>query len=83
MLAGMAVLAAPVALFAVIGYAIAKESREAKLAAVINTAITKLFRIQSRLMENARYFRTELAEIRAYIDQLRRQDPKSNRSDDE
>ena len=70
MLAGMAVLAAPVAVFAVAGYAIARKSRDAKLAAALSTAIDKLYRIQERLMANADYFRNELAEIKAYIDEL-------------
>ena len=70
MLAGMAVLAAPLVVFGVAGYAIARKSREARLAAALGTAIQKLYKIQERLVANADYFRSELAEIRAYIDEL-------------
>ena len=75
MAAGVGVLAAPVAIFAVAGYAIAKKRRNAKLAAALGRAIEKLYKIQERLIANAEYFRNELAEIKAYIDQLKRQKP--------
>ena len=68
MVAGIGVLAAPVAVLAVGGYAIAKRRRNAKLAVALRTAIEKLHRIQERLTANAEYFREELAEIKAYID---------------
>lgn len=75
MVAGIAVLAAPVALTAVAGYALIKRRRNAKLAAALRTAIEKLYRIQKRLAENAEYFRKEIAEIKAYIDNFERQMP--------
>ena len=75
MAAGMAVLAAPVAILGVFGYGIAKKRRNAKLAAALSRAIKKLYKIQERLMANAEYFREELAEIKAYIDQFERQRP--------
>ena len=70
MAAGVAVLAAPVAVLGVIGYSIAKKRRNAKLAAALGRAIKKLYNIQERLIANAEYFREELAEIKAYIDQF-------------
>lgn len=75
MLAGVFVLAAPVAAFGVAGYAIAKKRRNAKLAASLGRAIEKLYKIQERLTANAEYFLEELAEIKAYINQLKCQKP--------
>ena len=73
MVAGIGVLAAPVAVLAVCGYAIAKRRRNAKLAAALRTAVEKLHRIQDRLAANAEYFKEELAEIKAYIDNFETQ----------
>ena len=73
MVAGVAVLAAPVAGLAVAGYAIARRRRSAKLAAALRTAIEKLHPIQERLTANAEYFREELAEIKAYINNFESQ----------
>ena len=75
MVAGVAVLAAPVAVLGIIGYGIAKKRRNAKLAAALGRAIEKLYKIQEQLMANAEYFREELAEIKAYIDQFELQRP--------
>ena len=75
MVAGIGVLAAPVAIFGIVGYGIAKKRRNAKLAAALGRAIEKLYKIQERLMANAEYFRKELVEIKAYIDELKRQKP--------
>ena len=75
MAAGVAVLAAPVAVLGVVGFAIAKKRKNAKLAAALNRAIEKLYAIQERLVANAEYFRDELAEIKAYIDQFEHQRP--------
>ncbi len=68
MAAGVFVLAAPVAALAVTGYAVAKRHRNARLAASLRQAIERLHRIQERLVDNAEYFKEELAEIKAYID---------------
>ena len=57
MAAGVFVLAAPVAVLAVGGYAVAKRRRNAKLAAALRTAIERLLQIQERLAANAEYFR--------------------------
>ena len=75
MVAGIGVLAAPVALLAVGGYAIAKRRRNARLAAALRLAVEKLHRIQERLTANAEYFKDELAEIKAYIDNFESQVP--------
>ena len=68
MVGGVGALSALVAVLAVGGYAIAKRRRSAKLAAALRTAIERLHQIQERLAANAEYFRAELAEIKAYID---------------
>lgn len=75
MVAGIGVLAAPVAVLGIAGYAIAKKRRNAKLAASLNRAIEKLYAIQERLMANAEHFRDELAEIKAYITQFENRRP--------
>ena len=75
MAAGVGVLAAPVAILGIAGYALAKRRTNAKLAAALGRAIEKLYNIQERLIANAEHFREELAEINAYIDQFQRQEP--------
>ena len=74
--AGVALLTGPLGV-AVAGYAIAKklrnEQRNAKQVAALSRAIEKLYKIQDRLLANAEYFRDELADIRASIDELKRQ----------
>lgn len=71
MVAGIGVLAAPVAILGITGYALAKKRKNAQHAAALATAIGKLYDIQSRLMKNADYFREELAKIKATIDFLK------------
>lgn len=70
MVAGIGVLAAPVAILGIGGYAIAKKYRNAKLAAALAQAIGKLYAVQTRLLENAEYFKEEIAGIKATIDLL-------------
>lgn len=70
--AGVALLTGPLG---VAGYAIAKKRRNAKQAAALGRAIEKLYKIQEQLIANAEYFRDELAGIKAYIDELKRQKP--------
>ena len=67
MAAGIGVLAAPVAILGVAGYALAKKHKNAKLAVALATAIEKLYAILMRLQENADYFCNEIAEIKATI----------------
>ena len=75
MVAGVAVLATPVAVTAVVAYALVKRRRNARLAAALRTAVKKLYQIQKRLAANAEHFRAELAEIKAYIDQFEKRMP--------
>ena len=70
MVAGIGVLAAPVAILGVTGYALAKRRNNAKLAAALGQAIARLYDIQSRLIANAEYFKEEIAAIKAVIDTL-------------
>ena len=74
--AGVALLTGPLG---IVGYAIAKKRRDAKrkakLTAALSRAIEKLYKIQDRLLANAEHFREELADIKASIDELKRQNP--------
>ncbi len=74
--AGVVLLTGPLG---VVGYAIAKnlrnKQRNAKQVAALRRAIEKLYKIQDRLLANAEHFREELAEIKASIDELKRQKP--------
>ena len=74
-MAGVVVLAAPGALLTVGGYALVKHCRNAKLAASLRTTINKLHRIHEHFAANAEYFKAELAEIKAHIDQFERRLP--------
>lgn len=75
MVAGIGVLAAPVAILGVAGYALAKKHKNAKLAAALGQSIAKLYAIQNRLMENAEYFKAEIASIKAVIETLSAKNP--------
>jgi hypothetical protein len=75
MVVGVGVLAAPIAILGIFGYAVAKKRKSAKLAAVLGRAISKLYDIQSRLMENAEFFKEEIAGIKATINMLKNKKP--------
>lgn len=75
MAAGIGVLAAPVAILGVAGYALAKKHKNAKLATALATAIGKLYDILGRLQENAEYYKEEIAEIKATIGVLQKKTP--------
>ena len=75
MVAGIGVLAAPIAILGIGGYALAKKRKNAKLSAALGTAIQKLYHVQEQLMKNAEYFRDEIATIRATIDLLAKKKP--------
>ena len=77
MVAGIAVLAAPVAVLGIGGYAIVKH-KNAKLTAALSQAIQKLYEVQERLMSNAEYFKAEIAGIKATIDMLTKKAPKGS-----
>lgn len=76
MVAGIGVLAAPVAVLGVLGYAIAKQRKNAKLAAALTEAIRKLYALQERLLKNAEYFKEEIAGIKVALDMLNKKKPK-------
>lgn len=75
MVAGIGVLAAPIAILGVGAYAITKRRKNAKLAAALATAIKNLYEIQERLVKNAEYFKVEIAAIKATIDLLAKKKP--------
>ena len=75
MVAGIGVLAAPIAILGIAGYAIAKKRKNAKLAVALGTALRKLYDVQTRLMENAEYFKEEIAGIKATITMLEKKKP--------
>ena len=74
-MAGVFVLAAPVVVLGVGAYALTKKRRNAKVTAVLTRAIEKLYAVQDRLMANAEHYRDELAEIKTWIDELKRRKP--------
>nr|WDS96444.1 hypothetical protein VW1_00016 [Enterobacter sp.] len=78
MVAGIGVLAAPVAVLGIGGYAIVKHRKNGKLKVALNLAIQKLFDVQERLMANAEYFKAEIAVIKAHIDMLNKKAPKGS-----
>ena len=70
MVAGIGVLAAPIALLGIAGYALANSWKKSDMLAALNTAIEKLYSIQSRLVSNAEHYKEELAALRALIEAL-------------
>ncbi len=70
MVAGIGVLAAPIALLGVGAYAIAQKRKKAKLAVALGSAIQKLYSVQERLMQNAELFQKEIEGIKAAINLL-------------
>lgn len=75
MVAGIGVLAAPIAVLGIGAYAVVKKRKNARLAASLGVAIKKLYEIQERLMQNAEYFKEEIAGIKAAIDLLAKKKP--------
>lgn len=75
--AGIGVLAAPAVILPLGGYLLTKKRKDAKLAAALGVAIKKLHDIQNRLMQNAEYFKEEIAGIKAMIDMLTKKKPPS------
>ncbi|ENM2126625.1 hypothetical protein AB6W13_003687 [Escherichia coli] len=78
MVAGIGVLAAPVAVLGIGGYAIVKHVKNGKLTAALTHAIQKLYDVQERLVANAEYFKAEIAIIKATIDMLTKKAPKGS-----
>ena len=75
MVAGVGVLAAPVAVLGVVGYRVARKRRKAKLATALRKAIANLCKVQARLAAHAEHFRDELAEIKAFVDHFENRVP--------
>lgn len=75
MVAGIGVLAAPIALLGIGGYALMKSRKNAKLSAALKEAISKLYNIQERLMKNAEHFKAEIAAIKQTMEMLTRKKP--------
>jgi len=78
MVAGIGVLAVPVAVLGIGGYALVKHKKNAKLTAALSQAIQKLYDVQERLMANAEYFKAEIAGIKATIDMLSKKAPRGS-----
>ncbi len=53
-----------------LGYVLANNSKNAELTTALGVAINKLYVIQHRLVQNADYFREEIAGIKVAIDLL-------------
>lgn len=71
MVAGIGVLAAPIAGLALGGYWLTNKFKRAQQATALAVAIGKLYDIQARLLQHAEYFTEELVRIRATIEILR------------
>ncbi len=71
MAAGIGVLAAPIALLGLGGYALAKKRKKARMLSALNVAIEKLYAIQKRLKDNAERFREELGALSSLVEALR------------
>ena len=70
MVAGIGVLAAPIALLGLGGYALAKKRKKARMLSALNVAIEKLYAIQKRLKDNAEHFREELGALTSLVEAL-------------
>lgn len=71
MVAGIGVLAAPITLLGLGGYALAKKRKKARMLSALNVAIEKLYAIQTRLKNNAERFREELGALTSLVEALR------------
>lgn len=78
MVAGIGVLATPVVVLGIGGYMIAQNRNKAKTAIEITTAIKKIHEVQERLMQNAEYFKEELAGIKIILDEIEANAVKQN-----
>lgn len=70
MVVGIGVLAAPIALLGIGGYAFAKKRKKARMLSALNVAIEKLYAIQKRLKDNAEHFREELGALTSLVEAL-------------
>lgn len=75
MVAGVGVLAAPVAILGIVGYSIFKHQKVKKQTAALQHALGELYSVLERLVMNAQYFQEEIASIRGVIDALKMRAP--------
>ncbi len=75
MVAGVGVLAAPVAVLGIVGYSIFKHRKVKKQTAALQHALGELYSVLERLVMNAQYFQEEIASIRGVIDALKMRAP--------
>ncbi|MBQ3764196.1 MAG: hypothetical protein IJQ75_03840 [Synergistaceae bacterium] len=71
MAAGIGVLAAPIALLGIGGYALANRRKKSRMLSALNVAIEKLYSIQRRLQENAYRYREELGALTSLVEALK------------
>lgn len=70
MVAGIGVLAAPIAILGIAGYSIFKHKKVKKQTAALQHAMNQLYSILERLKMNAQYFQQEIAGINTMIEML-------------
>lgn len=75
MVAGIGVLAAPVAILGIVGYAILKHRKVKKKTAALQHSLGELYSVLERLVMNAQLFQEEIAGIRVIIEALKMRSP--------
>jgi hypothetical protein len=75
MVAGIGVLAAPIAVLGIVGYSLFKHNKVKKQTAALQYALSELYSVLERLKNNAQYFKEEIAGIYATIETLQARAP--------
>ncbi|MDD5229323.1 MAG: hypothetical protein PHD53_11000, partial [Methylococcales bacterium] len=75
MVAGVGVLAAPVAILGIVGYSIFKHKKVKRQTAALQHALGQLYSVLERLTMNAKHFQQEIAGITAMINTLKSRAP--------
>jgi len=75
MVAGVGVLAAPIAILGIAGYSIFKHQKVKKQTAALQHAIAELYAVMEKLRENAERFKENIAGIKATIELLKSRKP--------
>ena len=75
MVAGVGVLAAPVAILGIVGYSIFKHQKVKKQTAALQHALGELYSVLERLVMNAQFFQEEIASIKGVIETLKMRAP--------
>jgi hypothetical protein len=75
MVAGVGVLAAPVAILGIVGYSIFKHNKVKKQTFALQQALGDLYSVLERLVMNAQFFQQEIAGVRAVIETLKARAP--------